>query len=48
MSVRLNKVIKEFNIGLNTAVEFLSKKGFKVDSDMNAKIDDAAYNAIST
>ena len=47
MSVRLNKVLKEFNIGLNTAVEFLSKKGFSVDSDMNAKIDDAAYEAIS-
>ena len=47
MSVRLNKVLKEFNIGLNTAVEFLSKKGFSVDSDMNAKIGDEAYDAIS-
>ena len=47
MSVRLNKVLKEFNIGLNTAVEFLSKKGFSVDSDMNAKINDEAYDAIS-
>ena len=28
MSIRLNKAIKECNVGLQTAVEFLQKKGF--------------------
>jgi translation initiation factor IF-2 len=46
MSVRLNKVLKEFNIGLQTAVECLSKKGFKIEPDLNTKIDDEQYNAI--
>ena len=29
MSVRLSKVAKECNVGLQTAVDFLQKKGFK-------------------
>ena len=29
MSIRLNKVTKECNVGLQTAVEFLQKKGFQ-------------------
>lgn len=33
MSIRLNKVTKECNVGLQTAVEFLQKKGF---SDVEA------------
>ena len=39
MSIRLNKVTKEFNIGLQTAVEFLQKKGFgEVEANPNFKI----------
>ena len=30
--IRINKVLKEFNIGLGTLVEFLSKKGYEVPS----------------
>ena len=48
MSVRLNKVLKEFNIGLQTAVDFLGKKGIKVDNDMNAKISDEAYEVVKS
>jgi len=35
---RLSKVAKEFNIGLQTIVDFLSKKGHQVEMNPNAKI----------
>ena len=28
MSIRLNKVARDLNVGIQTAVEFLQKKGF--------------------
>jgi len=44
MSIRLNKVTKEFNIGLQTAVEFLQKKGFTdVEANPNYKITEEQY-----
>ena len=47
MAVRLSKVIRELNVGVSTAVEFLQKKGFgTVEADSNAKITDEQYNAL--
>ena len=47
MSVRLNKVTKEFNIGLQTAVEFLQKKGFtEVEANPNYKISDEQFSLL--
>jgi len=47
MSVRLNKVTKEFNIGLQTAVEFLQKKGFtQVEANPNYKISDEEFSLL--
>ena len=43
MSVRLSKAIKDLNVGLSTAVDFLAKKGHKVPSDINFKITDEEY-----
>ncbi len=44
MSVRLNKVTKEFNIGLQTAVAFLRKKGYEdVEETPNYKITEEQY-----
>ena len=44
MSIRLNKVTKEFNIGLQTAVDFLLKKGFsEVEANPNYKITEEQY-----
>ena len=40
---RLGKVAREFNVGITTMVEFLIKKGHKVDPNPNAKIDDDQY-----
>ena len=50
MGVRLNKVLTELNIGLQTAVEFLKKKSelgeIRDDATSNTKISDAQYNAL--
>ena len=49
MSIRLNKVTKEFNIGLQTAVEFLQKKGFsEVEANPNFKITEEQYTALQS
>lgn len=47
MSIRLNKVTKECNVGLQTAVEFLQKKGFTdIEANPNTKITDEQYNLL--
>ena len=44
MSIRFNKVTKEFNIGLQTAVEFLHQKGHTdVEANPNYKITEEQY-----
>ena len=40
---RLGKVAREFNVGIQTMVEFLNKKGQNIDPNPNGKIDDAQY-----
>ena len=41
MSIRLNKAIRELNIGLQTAVDFLEKKSLgEVKGDPNFKLSD--------
>jgi len=37
-TVRLSKAAKEFNVGKDTIVEFLAKKGFQVDPSPNTKL----------
>ena len=37
-SIRLSKAAKEFNVGKDTIVEFLGKKGFQVDPSPNTKL----------
>ena len=47
MAVRLNKALKEFNVGINTVAEFLQKKGMALqDATPNAKITDEQYNLL--
>ena len=48
MSIRLNKAIRELNIGLQTAVEFLEKKKElgEVKGDPNFKLSEAQYGAL--
>ena len=44
--MRLNKVIKEFNVGLQTVVDFLGKQGFEIDSNPNGNISDEQYSLL--
>lgn len=48
MSIRLNKALRELNIGLQTAVEFLEKKNElgEVKSDLSYKLSEGQYNAL--
>ncbi len=48
MSIRLNKALRELNIGLQTAVEFLEKRSHlgEVKADVSFKLNDAQYNAL--
>lgn len=42
-STRLGKAAQEFNVGMNTIVEFLHKKGIKIDNNANTKLTPEAY-----
>ena len=43
---RLSKVTKELNVGLQTCVDFLQKKGYDVENSLNAKINDEQYEML--
>ena len=45
--IRLNKVIREFNISLERVVEFLSNKGHDIDARPTSKISDDQYLLLS-
>ena len=44
--IRLNKAVKEFNISMSRLVEFLQSRGFGVESNPNAQLEEAAYSAL--
>ena len=46
MSIRLNKVTRNLNVGLSTVVEFLQKKGFPTEENPNTKISDEEYGLL--
>ena len=51
MGIRLNKVLSELNIGLQTAVDFLKKKSLgeiEDDAKLSTKISDEQYEALVT
>lgn len=43
---RLSKVAREFNLGIQTIVDFLKKKGFTVDANPNSKISQDQYEIL--
>ena len=43
MTIRLNKVTRDLNVGIATVVDFLQKKGYTIDANPNAKITDEQY-----
>ena len=45
-TIRLNKVLKELNISIDRAVDFLSEKGIQVERTPNTKIDQNTYSIL--
>ena len=46
-AIRINKVLRELNISLDRAVDFLKTKGFEIEASPNAKISDDEYTALN-
>ncbi len=46
-TVRLNKVLRELNISLDRAVEFLDSKGVEIEKRPTTKISEEVYNILS-
>lgn len=46
MPVRLSKVSKEFNVGLQRIVDTLQEQGHEVEANLNAKISDEQYDLL--
>lgn len=44
--IRLNKAVKELNISIPRAVEYLQSKGIAVDSNPNALLEEQAFSAL--
>ncbi len=45
--MRLNLAARKLNVGLSTITDFLSKKGFEVDSKPNSKISEEQFNMLA-
>ena len=43
MTIRLNKVTRDLNVGITTVVEFFQKKGYTIEASPNAKITEEQY-----
>ena len=46
MTIRLNKVTRDLNVGIATVVDFLQKKGYTIDPNPNARITDEQYDVL--
>ncbi len=46
-SKRLGKIAREFNIGINTVIDYLAKKGHKIDPSPNTKISEEIYDLLA-
>ena len=44
--LRLGQIARKLNVGRNTIINFLNKKGFKIDSNPNTKIDNDIYKIL--
>jgi len=43
---RLNKITREFNVGISTIVEFLESKGFEINANPNTKVTEEQYSLL--
>lgn len=43
---RLSKIAREFNVGINTIIEFLNKKGIEIEVNPNTKVSPEVYGML--
>ena len=48
MRIKISKVAKDLNVGVNTVVEFLRKQGIDVENNPNARIDESAEKMLKS
>jgi translation initiation factor IF-2 len=46
-ATRLNKIARQFNVGISTMVEFLQKKGIEIEANPNTKIEPDVYSLLA-
>src|SRR6478672_731877 len=46
-NIRINKVLRELNISLERAVDYLKDKGIAIEASPNTKISDDVYNILN-
>jgi translation initiation factor IF-2 len=47
MKIRLGKAAREFNVGINTLVEFLAKKGYDISTNPNTRLEPEMYELLA-
>ncbi len=47
MRIKISKVVKDLNVGVQTIKDFLAKKHIEVDTSPNARIDEDVYNLLA-
>ena len=47
MRIKISKVVKDLNVGVQTIKDFLAKKHIEVDTSPNARIDEDVYNMLA-
>ena len=45
-NIRINKVLRELNISLERAIDYLKDKGIAIDANPNAKISDKEFDIL--
>ncbi len=45
-TIRLSKAAREFNVGMNTIIDFLTKKGYKLEAKPNTKLEPKMYELL--
>ena len=46
LNLRLGQISRKLNVGRNTIIDFLQKKGFNIDSNPNAKISQELFEIL--
>ncbi len=47
MRIKISKVVKDLNVGVQTIKEFLQKKNYDIDTSPNARVEEHVYNMLA-